>query len=354
MRELLKRVRRGVKEPLQGALARAAVMGLDRRARTIGEIRALEPERIVVSRTDRIGDLLVSSVMIAALKRRWPAARLVVIGGPGNRAALDGMPFAEPGPLFRRDPRSWAPLRRWLAEQQFDIAMSLQAESVAGAMIAAWSRAPVRMITHETKVSAAFNFVFGPEERHHVSRFCRAAEQLGAPCIDRRPAFEVPPASRERARDMARAWREGGRVVGIQIPNRTSSRHESRAWPAQNIQDLAQDLAKAGRRVVLFAFDVERPEAERIRTAVPGVEIAPPVPLLDAAALVAEVDVLVSGYTGMYHVADAVGARTVLIGSAHYAEYWRALGEKHRYALAESARNVPLNVVRAAVEELLA
>src|SRR3990172_7178385 len=159
-------------------------MGLDRRARTIGEIRALEPERIVVSRTDRIGDLLVSSVMIAALKRRWPAARLVVIGGPGKRAALDGVPFAVPGPLVRRGPRPGAPRRRW--------------------------RAPVRMITHETKVSAAFNFVFGPEERHHVSRFCRAAEQLGAPCIDRRPAFEVPPASRERARDIARAWREGG------------------------------------------------------------------------------------------------------------------------------------------------
>ncbi len=354
MREFLKRVRRGVKEPLQGALARAAVMGLDRRARTIGEIHALEPERIVVSRTDRIGDLLVSSVMIAALRRRWPRVRLVVIGGPANRAALDGMPFAEQGPLFRRDPRSWAPLRRWLAVQRFDLAMSLQAESVAGAMIAAWSRAPVRMITHETKVSAAFNFVFGPEERHHVTRFCRAAEQLGAPCVEHRPAFEVPPASRERVRDIARAWRGGGRVVAIQIPNRASSRHASRAWPEQRFQGLARELADAGRRVVLFAFGVERAEAERIRAALPAVAIAPPVPLLDAAALVAEVDVFVSGYTGMYHLADGVGTKTVLIGSAHYAEYWRALGAKHRYALAESAQDVPLHAVRAAVEELLA
>jgi ADP-heptose:LPS heptosyltransferase len=347
-------MRRAAKEPLQRVLARAAVAGLDRRQRTIEEIRALEPERIVVSRTDRIGDLLVSSVMIAALRRRWPRARLVVIGGPRNRAALDGMPFAEPGPLFRRDPRSWAPLRRWLADQRFDLAMSLQAESVAGAMIAAWSRAPVRMITHSTKVSAAFNFVFGPEERHHVTRFCRAAEQLGAPCIEHRPVFEVPPASRERVRDIARGWRKGGRVVAIQIPNRTTSRHGSRAWPEERILGLAQELSDRGRRVVLFAFGVERPEAERLRAAVPPVEIAPPVPLLDAAALAAELDVFVSGYTGMYHVADAVGTKTVLIGSAHYAEYWRALGPKHRHALAETAPDVPLAAVVRDVEDLLA
>lgn len=354
MSDLAKRLRRGVKEPLQGALAWWMTRGLDTRPRTLAEVAALEPRGIVVSRTDRIGDLLVSSVMIAALRRRWPAARLVIIGGPRNRAALAGLPFAEAGPVFRRDPRTWRELKRWLRAQSFDLAMSLQAESVPGALIAAWSRAPVRMITHPTKVAAAFNFTFGPEERHHVTRFCRAAAAIGAPCPEPRPVFEIAAGARDHVRDVAAAWRQGGRaVVGYQVPNRSSARHASRGWPEASITALARELTGAGHRVVLFAFGVEQREAERIRAAVPGVELAPALPLMDAAALLAELDVFVSGYTGMYHLADAAGAGTVLVGSAHYAEYWRALGDRHRYALAETAAGVPVAAVRAAVADLL-
>lgn len=355
MSEFAKRVRRGLKEPLQGALARLAVAGLDMRPRRIAEIRALEPGAIVVSRTDRIGDLLVSSVMVDALRRRWPAARLVIIGGPRNRSALVGLPFAEAGPVFERDPRTWPALRRWLRQQRFDLAMSLQAESVAGAMIAAWSRAAVRMATHDSKVGGAFNFLFGPEIRHHVTRFCEAAAMIGAPCREPRPVFVIPETVREKARVTAGAWRTGGRrVVGIQMPNRSSPRHAARAWPAERLTALAAGLAGAGHQVMLFGFGPELEEAGRIANAVPQARIAPALPLLEAAALLGALDVFVSGYTGMYHLADAAGAATVLIGSEHYAEYWRALGARHRYALAATAAGVTVEAARAAVDQLLA
>lgn len=355
MDDLGKRVRRGIKEPLQGAFARLAVLGLDTRPRTIAEIRALEPRAIVVSRTDRIGDLLVSSVMMDALRRRWPEARLVIIGGPRNRSALVGLPFAEAGPVFERDPRTWGGLRTWLRGQRFDLAMSLQAESVAGAVIAAWSRARVRMATHDTKVGGAFNFLFGPEIRHHITRFCAAAEQLGVACSAARPVFVIPDAAKATARGIGEEWhRDGRRVVGIQMPNRSSQRHAARAWPEDRLAALAGSLAGAGLRVMLFGFGHELEEAHRIAAAVPEVGIAPALPLLEAAALLGELDAFVSGYTGMYHLADAAGAPTVLIGSAHYAEYWRALGPRHRYALAETAAGVTLEAARRAVDEALA
>lgn len=354
MREIAKRVRRGIKEPLQGALAWAAVRGLDTRPRSIDEVRTLDPARIVVSRTDRIGDLLVSSVMIAALHRRWPHARLVMIGGPHNRAALEGLPFVEAGPEFRRDPRSWVELRAWLKEQHFDLAMSLQAEAVAGAMIAAWSEAPVRATTHATKVAAAFNFIFGLSDRHHITRFCRAAGMLGVPCAAERPVYVVPTAARAAMRPLWQEWRAHGQpVVGLQVPNRTSRRHAARAWPEERLASLARALAERRRTVVLFGHGPERVEAQRIKSTLPWVQIAPAGPLAEAAALLEHVDVFVSGYTGMYHLADAVGAATVLIGSAHYAEYWRALGERHRHVLGESAAHIGTDGVQAAVEDLL-
>lgn len=355
MADVGKWLRRGLKEPVQSAFAWAMVRGLDARPRTLEEVRAMEPRSIVASRTDRIGDLLVSSVMIAALHRRWPQARLVVIGGPRNLAALEGLPFVERGPPFSREPGAWLALRRWLRAQPFDLAFSLQAESMAGVLVAAWSRAPNRVVTHATKAAPAFNCVAGIEDRHHVTRFCRTAERLGVPCAEPRPVYVVAEAARERVREIIEAWGAGGRrVVGIQIPNRSSRRHVRRAWPADRVRALAAQLVADDCRVVVFGFGAELEEARRVRAAVPGVQLAPPGPLADAAAMLEGLDVFVCGYTGTYHLADAVGTGTVLIGSADYAAYWKALGIRHRHALAASAAEVPVEPVLRAARELLA
>jgi hypothetical protein len=81
----LKRVRQAVKRPLQTAYAAALVLPLDRRKRSVQDLHGLTPRRIVVSRTDRIGDLLCCTPLLVALHRRWPDAELVMIAGAKNR-----------------------------------------------------------------------------------------------------------------------------------------------------------------------------------------------------------------------------------------------------------------------------
>jgi ADP-heptose:LPS heptosyltransferase len=350
-----RRIRRGVKEPAQRAFAWAAVRGLDTRPRAVADVAAMEPRAIVAARTDRIGDLLVSTPLLAALHRRWPDARLVVIAGPKNRAVLDGLPFVEPGPVFRRTPVNWLSLGGWLGAQRFDLAVSLRAEGMSGVFVAAASRAPVRLVTHATKTAPAFNCIVGVEDLHHLTRHCRAAALLGAPCPEPRPVYEVPEAARAGAREVARSrWSGGGRVVGVQVPSRGDRRHAGRAWPADRLAELAGALATRGYRVVLFGVGREREEAERIRARAPTAELAPSGSLAFAAALLAQVDVFVSGFTGTHHLADAVGTPTVVVGAAHQALYWRSLGRAHRLAVAERAADVPVDRVLAAVEDALA
>jgi heptosyltransferase-2/heptosyltransferase-3 len=352
---LARRLRRGVKEPAQRAFAWAAVRGLDTRQRAVTEVAAMEPRAIVAVRTDRIGDLLVSTPLVAALHRRWPSARLVVIAGPKNRAVLDGLPFVEPGPVFRRTPASWLALGRWLGAQRFDLAVSLRAEGMSGVFVAAASRAPVRLVTHATKTAPAFNCVVGVEDLHHVTRHCRAAALLGAPCPEPRPVYEVPAAERARAGEIARSrWSGDARVVGVQVPSRGDRRHTGRAWPAGLLAELVSALATRGYRVALFGVGREREEAERIRGATPRAELVPSGTLAFAAALLAHLDVFVSGFTGTHHLADAVGTPTVVVGAAHQAIYWRSLGPAHRLAVAEQAADVPVERVLAAVEDVLA
>lgn len=354
MASLTKRIRRGLKEPAQSAVAWAAVRGRDVRPRSLEELRALQPRAIVAVRTDRIGDLLVSTPLLAGLHHRWPNARLVVVTGPKNRAVLEGLPFVEAGPVFDRHPVSWAAMTRWAAGVGFDLAVSLRAEAMSGVLVAAASGAPVRVTTHATKTAAAFNFIFGIDDAHHLRRCCRAAELLGAPGAER-PVFVIPDAERRRAAEAAGALlgtAEGARV-GVQMPSRGDRRHAARAWPVDRLHGLVAGLAAEGRRVVLFGVGAELEEARRIRAEVPAAEVAPVGSLSFAAGLLSQLDLFVSGFTGTYHLADAVGVSTVAIGTTLEADHWRSLRPDSGLAVAGRGVDVSVGAVLAAVRKAL-
>ncbi len=356
-RSLLKRFRQGIKLPIQMAYAKIAVLPLDRRLRTVRDLEELEPRQIVVSRTDRIGDLLCGSPFLLALHRRWPRARLVVIAGPKNRAVLRGLPFVEEGPVFRRDPASWTELAWWLGRQRFDICASLRAESMAGVWIAAWSRAPVRMVTHATKAAAAFNLILGADDAHQTTRYCHAAAILGQPVAEVRPVFEVPAEAERRAEPLLRSIlpADGAPLVGIQVPHRSTKRYTVRAWPPEHVVSLARALTGDGCRVVLCGTGSERLEAEGVRAAVPGAVLAPPgISLVEFAAVQRRFDLFVSQFTGTLHLADALGVPTVSFGTGEQVEVWGVLGERHRCFSGERVADIPVETVLGAARALLA
>jgi heptosyltransferase-2/heptosyltransferase-3 len=344
-----------VKEPIQRVVAWVAALPLDRRARSVEEVRALRPRAVVAVRTDRIGDLLVSTPLLAALHRLWPEARLFVVPGPRNRVVLDGLPFVETGPVFRRDPASWLRLAAWLRREKFDVAVSLRVEAMSGVFVAAASGAPVRMIAETARTAAAFNFIAGADEPHHLARNCRAAELLGVPCPAPRPVFHVPDTVRERAAALVgESWSGGsGPLIGVQVPSRVDRRHVKRAWPGERVVELVRGLLASGRRVVLFGVGPERQEAVRIRSVEPEAKLAPAGSLALAAALLERLDLFVSGFTGTHHLADAVSTPTVAIGSTRQALFWRSLGPGHRLAVAPRTSQVTVAQVMGAVEEAL-
>ncbi len=356
-RSLLKRVRQAIKLPVQMAFAQAAVLPLDRRPRTPRDLDGLEPRAIVVSRTDRIGDLLCDSPVLVALHQRWPRARLVVIAGPKNRAVLRGLPFVEAGPVFRRDPASWTKLAWWLRRQRFDLCVSLRAESMAGVWIAAWSGAPVRMVTHATKAAAAFNLILGADDAHQTVRYCHAAAILGFPPAEIRPVFVVPPEAERRVEELMRGFRsaDGAPLVGLQIPHRSTKRYTVRAWPVEKVVTLVQALEGDGCRVVLCGTGSEREEAEFVRAQVPAALLAPAgVSLAEFAAVQRRFDLFISQFTGTLHLADAVGVPTVSFGTEEQVKVWGVLGDRHRCIPAERVADVEVETVLEAARALLA
>lgn len=352
----LKTLRQGIKRPLQRVFAQALVLPCDRRLRTVRDLDALEPRQIVASRTDRIGDLLCSAPLLLALHRRWPGARLVVIAGPKNRQALAGLPFVEAGPVFRREPASWTELAWWLGRQGFDLSVSLRAESMAGAWIAAWSGAPVRMVTHASHADPAANLVLGADDAHHTTRYCHAAALLGYPPAALRPVFIVPAEAAREADAVLTGFLPVGDepLVGVQMPRRSSRRAAGRAWPADKLTALVRHLATEVGRVVLCGAGAEREEAQRVRARVPQAVLAPAVPLAVFAGMQRRFDVFVSPPTGTLHLADAINVPTVSYGLREQMACWGVIGRQHRTIAAASLPEITVEAVLEGARSVLA
>lgn len=356
MAGLLKRARQGVKRPLQTLFAAALTLPLDRRSRTVRDLDGLEPGTILLSRTDRIGDLLCCSPLLLALHQRWPRARIVLVPGRKNRAVLEGLPFVEEGPVFRRDPRSWAELAWRLGHVRWDLYVSLRAESMAGAWIGAWSRAPVRMATHRTYAHPGCNLILGVDDYHQTTRYCRAAAAIGQPPDAVRPVFQVPADAERRVAEMLPALlpSDGRPIVGVQIPHRSARRYTVRAWPEDKVVALVQALTDDGCRVVLCGMGPERVEAQSVQARIPEAVVPPPVPLAVFAALQRRFAVFVSPFTGTVHLADAVGVPVIAYGLEDQVRGWGVVGPSHRNIGAPRVSDIPVATVLEAARAALA
>lgn len=352
----LKRIRQGIKRPIQSAYAAAMVLPLDRRPRTLRDLERLSPRQILVSRTDRIGDLLCCTPLLAALHRRWPDARLVLIAGAKNRAVMGGLPFVEGGPVFRRDPAAWTRLAWWLRRRHFELSVSLRAESMAGVWISGWGGAPIRMATHRTYAAPSCNLILGADDFHQLRRYSRAAAMLGFPPDELRPLFTVPAEAEQRAAAIAAELlpADGRRIVGLQIPHRTSRRHAVRAWAPEKVLALVRQLAADGCRVVLCGTGAERIEAAQVAAAVPGAVVGPAVPLAVFAALQRRFDLFIAQYTGTLHLADAMGVATVAYGLPLQEEGWGVIGPRCRSITGPRVAEIPVAALLEAARALLA
>jgi ADP-heptose:LPS heptosyltransferase len=353
---MLKRFRQGIKRPLQSAYAAAMVLPLDRRPRSLRDLDGLAPRQILVSRTDRIGDLLCCSPLLVALHRRWPEARIVLIAGAKNRAVIAGLPFVEAGPVFRRDPAAWTRLAWWLGRRRFELSVSLRAESMAGVWISAWSGAPIRMATHRTYAAPSCNLILGADEFHQLRRYSHAAAMLGFPPEGLRPVFAVPADAERRGAAVAAELLppDGRPVVGLQVPHRTSRRHAVRAWAPEKVMELVRQLGADGCRVVLCGTGEERVEAARIAALVPQAVVGPAVPLAVFAALQRRFDLFIAQYTGTLHLADAMGVATVAYGMPLQEEGWGVIGPHSRSITGPRVADIPVAPLLEAARALLA
>jgi ADP-heptose:LPS heptosyltransferase len=138
------------------------------------------------------------------------------------------------------------------------------------------------------------------EEEHEVHRWCRLLRHYGVDADPCDLSLAVPPVAVQR---------------GVTIVH-PGAKSPARRWPAARYAAVAKTLAAAGHRVVVTGSPAEEDLAVRVagQAGLPGAAVlAGRTGLGELAALVAHARLVISGDTGIAHLATGYGTASVVL-----------------------------------------
>lgn len=312
--------------------------------------RITHPRQILLVQLRRLGDVVLTTALLEDLRRAFPHTAVDFL--VGDRAA----PLLEHHPLIRErivydrahPRRTWGAVRRgrydWIIDPQ---------SSPRTAPLALLSGAPVRagfavrgwgwVYTHRL-ARAGRPVEYVARERQ------RLLEMLGVTVRAPRTSLALTASERAGGRNLlvSRGIHAATAVVALVL----SAGELAKEWPPSHFATLAEMLAEAGLRVVLFEMPGDAGKVEAVPVGA-GALVRIKVPALrDFMGALVACDVLVSADTGPAHVATALQVPRVTIFGPEPPAAWAPAGDASVIVLrGESARGlgiVPKSDPRAA------
>jgi heptosyltransferase-2 len=289
---------------------------------------------ILVVRTDRIGDMVLTVPALRALKTAWPRARLSVWASPVNRELVEGLPYVDE--VIVEEKKGWQGYWKFLLllrRKRFDLAVILHTKRKTNALCF-FAGIPRRLGYNNDK----FGFLLTdkvPDERmlgckHEVQYSLDLLQRIGVE--DRRMDLELPVSS------SCEAWADAffrdykllkSPVVILHPDASCPTRH----WPIESYAALAQKLIRSSsvRILVVGAKSAAGMAATIVRLAGDSVvDLTGQLTLLQTAALAKRCRVFVSTDSGPAHIAAAAGAPVITLFMRSQPginpERWRPLG----------------------------
>ncbi len=271
---------------------------------------------ILVCRTDRIGDVVLSLPMIEVLHRQFPAARISFLARSYTKEIIEGQPGISAVlsyDLIDR-PKTFFSVLSELRAYRFDVAI-LACPTFRLALALFLAGVPVRVGTGYRWYSFLFNRrVFEHRktaEKHELEYNLTLLEAIGC-TFDRYPV-PVLAFSQEQllAAEMIRAELgvNGGEIVVLH----PGSGGSARDWSAENFGLLARALRQKGFSVIVTGGPGEETLVDGVvRAGGPGVRpLVNRLSLKQLAAMLKNVGLFISNSTGPLHLAAAVGTPVI-------------------------------------------
>ncbi|WP_075181020.1 glycosyltransferase family 9 protein [Pantoea sp. 1.19] len=326
--------------------------------------------KILLIRRDNIGDLILTTPLIASLAQAYNAPVDLLVNSY-NQAVLHGNPDVGQlhlySKLHHRQPGQSALSVLW---QRLKTILALRRARYDVAIIAReqWDKRPLqwaklagarRIIALGEQMPAAITDPVSPgrEPEHIVQRLARLTAPLGLPETPPGPLALYLGDDEIAAMRQRLALKEGLPVYGLQI----SARKAPQRWQVEKFAELARRLVQQEHCQLLLFWspgDANNPrhpgdddKAAELLAACAGLPIAPVVThqLRELMAAMSFCDQILTSDGGALHVAAGVGVPTVALFGNSEAHFWGPWQVPHR-VVEGPTRDVRLLSVEAVLE----
>lgn len=288
---------------------------------------AESPQRILVVLPTWVGDAVMATPALRALRRGFPEAEIVWMGTPVARAVLAGLGWAGDELDDVSKDAGWRGLRRMaktLRARRFDLAVLLS-NAFRTALLCRLGRARRRvgydrdnrgwLLTDRLAPVRMAEGDFKPVPM--IDYYLRLAEHLGCEVGDRRMELTVQPGYQRQAQKLFdEVGLDPSRPVVVLNPG--ASFGASKLWMPDRFAAVGDALIERhNAQVVINAAPAERAIAESVAEAMqhePTIDFgrrSNTIGLLKA--VIAAGDLLITGDTGPRHIAAALGTRVLTL-----------------------------------------
>ncbi len=280
----------------------------------------IQAKNILLIRTDRIGELVLTTPAFAAIRWHFPSARITAVVNPRSAEAIEGAPFVDS--MIKFDPsgdNAGLPGRlsffRAIKKPGFDLAVIFNPSKFFNILIFL-AGIPVRL-GYDRKAGFLLTHKIDDKkylcDKHEVEYNLDLIGAIGVSALDKRPYFPLNASAEIKLNDMLKENGIEGKDLLIAVHPATSN--PEKMWPPERFALICDRLLEEFKaRIVLIGGKEEREAVGVVKSKMNNavLDMAGALSVKELGSLLKRCLLLISNDSGPVHISAAVGTPAIV------------------------------------------